>query len=457
MTAPKGLTGGAFTSFLSEYKALESSISDLRQLAFARKDLFWLWLFRRPKEMFDELRENQPIFQMPGYPAGGVGTVTLATKYDDVLEILRNRNKDQVFSVRKYTEKMEPPRGPSILGMPDWRNNKKEEQEAQYLRELNILKAAVPPDDLDTIIRPLVGRLTNDIMMGFKQKGKLDLIHDLAWPVPLRLSRDYFGVSGPDEETLKKWMRDIFKDLFLNLRDNEKWTQAADVAVQEMNAYLDGLINTLLTSGEQGSNTVLARLVRMQSDPDPNMHLDKNGIRRNIFGVTVGAVETNLKAIARTVDQFLRRPEAHQAACQAIRGNDDALLLRCIFEAMRFNPQNHVLVRWCEKPCVLAEGTPRQKAIPKDSLVFAATLSAMFDEAKVSEPEKFIPGRPEDNYLFFGYQLHECLGRYISPVLIGKVIKQVLTLKNLRRATDDQFNPLDLLPEHFMLEFDREG
>jgi Dyp-type peroxidase family len=447
LTALNGLAGGAFGSFLAEYKALETRVSDPGQLALARKNLLWSWLVGRPKEMFDELREKQPIFQMPGYEALRVWTVTIATKYADVKEILR-KNNAHVFSVKKYEEKMKPPRGPFILGMPDG---------PEYQRELGILQAAVPQSDLDTIV-VLVRKITDDIMGQLRPQGKLDLIQDLAWPVPLRLNGRYFGVSGPDEDTFKRWLRDIYTDLFLNLREDPVWTQKADVAVQQMNDYLNGLIDTLIASGEGGSNTVLARLVQMQRDPDPGKHLDKNGIRRNIFGITVGVVETNLKALARTVDQFLRRKDAYNAALQAIKDNDDTKLLQCIFEAMRFNPQNHVLFRWCEKTHVLAQGTTRATQIPANSLVFAATLSAMFDDindgGKISDPEKFIPGRPDNNYLFFGYELHECFGRYISPILIREVIKRVLPLNNLRRAKNDQFKPLDLLPEHFMLEFD---
>ncbi|MGH7230454.1 MAG: cytochrome P450, partial [Nitrospiraceae bacterium] len=188
---------------------------------------------------------------------------------------------------------------------------------------------------------------------------------------------------------------------------------------------------------------------------DSATYMDTEGIRRNILGVTVGVVETTLKAVSRTIDQLLHRPAEMQKATEAARRHDDAMMLKYAFEAMRFNPQNHVIYRWCEMPYILAEGTDRATAVPANSLVFAATLSAMFDSGKVSDPEVFKPDRPDDNYLFFGYGLHACLGRHLGPMLIREVVKRVLTLPNLRRAQDDGFDPLDLLPRHFMLEFDR--
>ena len=62
--------------------------------------------------------------------------------------------------------------------------------------------------------------------------------------------------------------------------------------------------------------------------------------------------------------------------------------------------------------------------------------------------------RNPEEYLFFGYDGHKCLGRYLVPVVLQEVLMPVLSLKNLRRAHDDRFDPLDLRPEHFDLEFD---
>ena len=124
---------------------------------------------------------------------------------------------------------------------------------------------------------------------------------------------------------------------------------------------------------------------------------------------------------------------------------------------MRFNPQNHVLFRWAIKDFKLGEGTYWETEIKASKqapvLVFAANLSAMFDPNEVKDPHKFNINRPDHHYLFFGYGPHECLGKYMSEIQIPLLIKHVLALEGLKRAEDDQFNPRDLRPEHFFLEF----
>lgn len=432
MTTLTGLAEGRFCSFLTEYGTLESRISDPAHLAMARRELINRWLFERPKEMFDELRTQRPIFQMRGL--GMVPTITIVTKYKDVLEVLQ---RNRAFSVRKYEEKMVPPRGPFILGMAD---------SEQYQRELKILQEILPQDPTSRDIPTTIGRIVDALFDKMPERGRLDVIQDIAWPVPLRLNIEYFGLSGQDEPTLKRWFRDIYKDLFLNLRGIPEWTKAADAAVLELNAYLMRLI----TSGP-GGNTVLARLIARRAD------LGLDGVRRNIFGLTVGVVETCLKAIARTIDQFLRRPKQLEEAQRAARDGEVQTVLDYAREIMRFNPQNHVLFRWCEEACIIAEGSDRATLIPKDSLVFPATLSAMFDPEVFPDPERFDRTRPKENYLFFGRALHECLGRYIGPVVLQAVLMRLLKLDNLQRANDDPFDPLDVLPEHFLVNYGRRG
>jgi cytochrome P450 len=422
------MSNGAGVSFLTQYDALVGEFSDPAQLSVQRRKVMNDWLFDRPKVMLDELRSSRPIFQIPGHDH--LPAITFVTKYKDVLEVL---DRHQIFSARKYEEKMRPPRGPFVLGMED---------SDQYRKELEILKQALPQDASAVAFTATIGQIVDTIFDGMPSKGRLDVIQDVAWLVPLRFNIVYFGLPGQDEATLKRWFRDIYKDLFLNLRGIPQWTADADKAVEEFNAYL-----TQLFSAGPNKDTVLGRLMQWKTD------VGLEGIRRNAFGMTVGVVETCLKAIARTVDQFLRRPAELAAARAAAKQGDTRVVMNYALEAMRFNPQNHVLFRWCEQDCTVAEDTDHAMGVPKNSLVFAAVLSAMFDPEVFTDPERFDQDRAKEKYLFFGHGLHECLGRYIGPVILQAVLMRLLKLENLRRAADDSFNPVDVLPQHLLVDY----
>lgn len=458
LTALQGLASLGFSSFMSEYTHNDQTILDPQYRAKTQSKLISDWLIYRPKEILDELLAlatgpNGKIFQMPGYPVfksplASVSSVVIVTKYADVLEVLDSAQHPEM-SVQLYRKNMEvapprPPRGPFILG--------RELSDPLYQLEMPILMKAVKDSPVSGMIPQILQGILDPIFAGIESAGKLDVIQDIAWPVPLGFNARFFGVPGPNPETFKRWLRNIYKDLFLNLRQNPEWSKEADLAAGEMNFYLDGLIQQISTHPDQFSPSVLRELIHASRTLPPESA--PNFIRRNIMGLTVGVVETTLKAIARTVDQLIRRPKELHAAQSAAQNGDKPAVLAYALEAMRFNPQNHVLFRLCTSDTRIARGTPREATITKGTLVFAATLPAMFDaDGPFDEPLTFRLDRDPAKYLFFGYDGHACLGRYLMPGVIQEVLMRLLRLNGLRRAHYDTFDPIDLVPEHLHLEF----
>ena len=400
LTALHGLADLGFSSFLNEYQSLQETIPDPRKKAQAQGKLISDWLIYRPKEMFDELRTKAPVFQMPGYPDPFIPPITIVTKYEDVLEVL-DTTKPPKFSVKLYRDKMEiapprPPRGPFILGMEVW--------DPRYNQELPILGKAVQNSSVSRMVPQILVQILDPIFIRIGPTGKLDVIQDLAWPVPLGLNDRFFGVPGPDDpgpdnkKTFKRWLRDIYTELFLNLRGDTEWTKAADVAASEMNAYLDGLLQQIVTQPDHFPDSVVREVIRTSRE---HPELAPNFVRRNMMGLTVAVVETSLKAIARTIDQLIRRPHELKAAQAAAKANDKDMVLKYALEAMRFNPQNHVLFRVCAQDTTIAKSTGRETEIKKGTTVFAATLSAMFDkDGPFIDPEEFKLDRDPKNIYF---------------------------------------------------------
>ena len=236
-------------SFLSDLEALDSMSHPFRG-AVAKQVLVREWLTNLAQEMFDELHASNkkehkvvqvgPIPPPSNLPDLGKPPIVIATKYVDVIKILKEKGNEP-FSVFLYTRKMAPPRGPFILGM--------EYQTDQYKKELNILKKAVyPSPDVGKQIYDIIDRLASEEMKKINVQGRIDVISDLVWPVTLRLIGEFFGVPGPGPgsqlDTLKQWCRDIYTDLFLNLRNDLEWARRADIAVKEMNDYLGDLIDS---------------------------------------------------------------------------------------------------------------------------------------------------------------------------------------------------------------------
>jgi cytochrome P450 len=383
--------------------------------------------------LFHHLREHHPILILPH--------LAIVSRYANVVEVLERQD---VFSVSEiYLDKMVETTGPFPLGMQDG---------PQYAREMGQMRSAIHAGDLDAIRADGI-RNSNELIDAVLPSGSLDLVGGLTRIVPARLVAGYFGVPGPDENMLMRWMRSIFRHIFLNLGNDAKIKEAADISSKELQAYLQKLVSDrkqAIVAGTQVPDDFVTRLVQLQlNGPDGP---DDDTIRREIGGTIVGAVDTISKAATQAIDVLLDRQAELAAARAAATAGDDALVARYVFEALRFNPQNPFLLRHCRQDYVAARGTDHERVIPAGSLVLVGTLSAMFDGTKVDSPEEFRIDRPDDTYNFFGHGLHTCFGQHISRVLIPVIAQAVLSLPNLRRAGNIQWD--GAFPNRFMVAFD---
>jgi cytochrome P450 len=422
----------AWSAVLTEGHRLQDELLNLREVL----DKDFENLLARPhlvRPLFTTLRNHKPILVAP--------RIAIVSLYADVVEVL---NDEAAFSVVPiYAPKMEATTGDFVLGMDDT---------PQYEREIGLMRQAVHPEDPEHI-RALVAVQAAELVQA--AQGRLDVVAGLSRLTPIRLLGSYFGTPGPDEATTMIWMRAIFRHIFVNLGNDPNMARDAGAAAQALNAYLDSLIaqrKAEISAGRETPDDFLCRLLRMQvADPFAD-----EVVRRILGGTIVGTVDTNSKAIAQALDQLLERPLTLAEAQEAARSDDDALVSRYIFEALRFCPQNPILLRRCEQAVMIAQGTERATLIPPGSLMVVGTESAMFDPARFPEPDAFRIDRPAEDYIHFGSGMHTCFGRQIASIVIPTVAKQLLKRRGLRRAEGPEgaLRYDGAFPDHMLVSYD---
>jgi cytochrome P450 len=360
-------------------------------------------------------------------PIATLGSYALVSRYDDVREVFAN---DKDFGVTEiYAARMERTTGAFFLGMEDT---------PQYRREVEIARRAVRADDAQRIAELVVESARELVGRAKDRGGAFDAVSEYSRLIPLALVREYFGVPGPDPETMKTWMRHVFWDLFLNVGNDAAIIEKANAASAAMRPYLDALLRdrkTRLSAGAEVPDDFVTRLVQQQM-ADPS--IDDDLLRRNIGGVIVGAVDTQSKAIAHAVDALLRRPAALESARSAAASGDTRAVAAHVWEALRFNPHNAALFRYCRSNAVIADGTDRRTAIDAGTTVVVLTISAMFDPQRFPQPDEFRTDRPADDYLHFGHGQHMCFGTRINGIVLPLAVKELLLLEHLRYDEDGE-------------------
>jgi cytochrome P450 len=376
-------------------------------------------------------------------PALRIGSVAFVAKHADVTQVLEQNDSFGVTEV--YADKMARTTGDFILGM---------ERTPRYAREASFIRAAVTRTDLGRV-RALAGARADELIAAAKPKGQIDAVSELGRLVPLHLVETYFGVRNPDQTQMLRWLRNIFWEVFVNLSGDERVALAASADAEALNRHIEQVIAEHQRALAEGSapDDFVTRLLRLRASE--YSELSDEDLRRNIGGVIVGAVETQAKAMVHALEQLLDRPEELAQARQAIAAGDDERFARYVFEALRFNPHNPLIVRRCQKDAVVGAGTSHELSIPRGTTVYALTLSAMMDEEVFADPERFRVDRAGSGYLHFGYGQHQCFGAQLTQVVLPEVLKRLLVLPNLRVSRQTpRIQYAGPFPERYVLEFD---
>jgi cytochrome P450 len=373
-------------------------------------------LIRYPEPIFAILRRIKPIVLVKNF--------ALVTRFEDVQEVLA---RDDVFQVT-YGEKMRVVTGGQdfFLGM---------QNSPQYTRDVSHMRSVVRREDIPDRIAPFVQKTASGLVAA--AGSQLDVVKQLSKAVPARWIADYFGCPPPSDQQLEDWGSVIFQYLFTDLNNDPKVAQAATKAAAEVRNWLDTTIAARKAS-RVAKDDVLGRCLLLQSAGLPAM--DDVSIRNNLLGLLVGAIPTTSKCCAQALDQLFGRPEQLKGAQAAALADNDALLAKYVFEALRFNPNNPGVFRLAAEDYRLAKGSLHATTIPKGTSVIAATQSAMFDERMVDQPNQFRVDRPEYLNMHFGYGLHTCFGQYVNRVQIPGILKPLLKRPGLRRAGELQYD-----------------
>jgi len=376
-----------------------------------------LALDRKKTGLFCFLQRRFPVLRL------GVVGLAAVCKNDLLVEMME---RDNDFTVEEINgKKMANQKGAFFLGFD--RNS------PQFDRERNMVRRTAKKEDMDRI-RSFIRDTCDRVLQQAKPYGKIDVADTMCYTVLVRFIDDYFGVPPPTEPIMKHWLRVLFYDLFLNFTNNKAKHQEAVTASLDRRVWVLQLIKDRkrdLDNGKPLADNVLNRMILLQRE-EGNGWFDDETIQRNIGGLITGILETTNKAVILVLDELFNRPDVLRGAIDTAQLKDMKKMYGYVSEAMRFNPAQPGVIRYCESEQVLRGKGLKKYRIKAKRKVFALTACAMMDPDAFPEPRQFNPQR-EAVYMNYGYALHECYGKYINAVTISEFVAAILRLPGVRR------------------------
>jgi cytochrome P450 len=244
----------------------------------------------------------------------------------------------------------------------------------------------------------------------------MDVVADLALPVPSTVICEMMGVPLEDRESFTTWTADSTYGLLGALAPPDLYERAM-LAQRELGAYFTRLIE--VRSGALGDD-MLSDMIRAADDGD---RLSPAELLVQSSGLLVAGFETTIGLIANGIRQLILHPDE----LARLRENPD-LIESCVEECLRFD--GPVMGSQRVLQADLEIGGVR---IPRDSVVLGSLPAANRDPRQFPDPDRFDITREPNDHVAFGGGVHFCLGAHLARVetraAIGGLVRRFSNLK----------------------------
>lgn len=376
--------------------------------------------FRRdPYAVYARLRESSPVARQPGRMGG---SFWILSRFRDVVSVL----KDPRASVQRGF----PPNAPPLAGPPA------EELHplARVLRAVSrIMLFRDPPDH--TRLRGLVNKaftprtverlaprietLVDDLLARPRADGGMDVIADLATPLPLLVIAELLGVPKEDYKSLKRWSDDLAIML-----DGSVALQFAGRAIPSAIQFTEYLRDVVAERRRAPQEDLLSAMIATQEKGEG---LTDDEILGTAMVLLAAGHETTTNLIGNGVLALLRHPE-ERARLVA----DPSLLPTAIDEMLRFDPPVQATARLMSEDLEI-DGT----VIPKRQEIGLLLAAANRDPEAFPDPDRFDVARRDNRHVSFGFGIHFCPGAGLARLEGRLAIAALLRAAPAMRLTAD--------------------
>ena len=279
-------------------------------------------------------------------------------------------------------------------------------------------------------LEPHIHKIANETLDGIIEKGRMDLIDDFAYPLPVTIIAELLGVPIKDRELFHKWADMLHYALNSEvLRSSTERTGISNERdptkniariQEEMDAYFNAIIEKRTQTPLED---LISNLIRAQAD---GRHLSREEILTFCRVLLVAGHVTTFNLIGNTILSLLQNPQEFE-----LLQENHSLIGSAIEETLRYRSPVQAVNRIVTKDVKLGG-----QQIQSGQRIIAWIGSANHDESIFPDPERFDISRSgRQPNLGFGHGIHFCLGAPLAR-LEGQVVLRII-LQRLQGLTLD--------------------
>jgi cytochrome P450 len=345
-----------------------------------------------PYPIYERLRDEAPVLRF--------GPLVAVSKHADVIAVLRD--PERFSSVRMLGTRVTS----RIAEVPPEQARKLRElvdHEGLWLTETDrpmhtrlrgLANRAFTPRRI-AAMRDQVQALTDGLLVEADSRGSMDLVAELAYPLPLRVVADMLGADVARSEDIREWSDAIAEAIGTDYGNID----AAYDALQNFTTFVTELIEQRRSS--RGHSDLLQALIDAEED---GTQLSNDELVAMFVLLLFAGHETTTNLISNSVVALLRHPDQ-----LALLRDDPALIRPATEEFLRYCNSVHAVHRVATVDTEI-RGVP----VHAGETVRVMIAAANHDADAFDRPDELDVRRADAaQHVGLGFGIHTCLGAWL--------------------------------------------
>ncbi len=337
--------------------------------------------------------------------------VFVATRYDDVVAIMRDHAVFSSIIPKAFAGVggVDPFAGAPVMPFSD---------PPVHSRLRRLVARDFTPRRVGELATS-IGELASSLLAQARARGRLEIVADLANPLPVTVIAGMLGVSAEHHAAFKEWS-DAISDATSAMTPGNESAQRANAALRDY--FADQIKRRRRASG----GDLISALVAAHDEAEA---LSADELLSFVVLLLLAGNETTTNLIGNGILALVRNPDQ----MELLRRSPEKMP-QAIEEMLRFDSPVQVLIRTAVRDTTVAE-----VAIPGGALVLVAVGAANRDPARFESPARFDIARHPQDHLAFGEGIHFCIGAPLARLEARLAFEALLRqFPRLRLAAPDE-------------------
>jgi cytochrome P450 len=384
--------------------------------AAVHDDMFTPDVIADPYGYYGRLRDEDPVHWNDTY---GLWVIT---RHDDVTWMTRHNELFSSMVFRNDPRPAYPAIDESDLGLYEYVRNYQADQFIQHDRPEHldmrkIVHSFFTPKAMESW-RPFVVNAVKELLDAAEQKGEMDVMRDLATPLPVLVIAQMMGVPAEDRPYVRELAEKL---LYIGRGEYDRMPILTD-GMKGMIEYVSPLVDERIVRPGDDFISVLA------SGENKGV-FTRHQVLVNTSLLLLAGHETTINLICNGTLSFIQNPDQWALYKKDPIGQAKWATEECL----RYDAPVKSIQRLASQDIEV-----RGKVMEKNDRIRWFISSANRDPNVFAEPDKFDITRQPNPHVAFGNGVHHCLGATLARVEGQEVFKALAErFPNLEVATKD--------------------